>query len=251
MDTFWMDLLKMFLRKGASAIAAALITYGFVEADKQEWLIGGLVAFGASVAWSIYQRYKDKLVFLAALELPPGATPAQAKAAAKLDPPKLLSVVLPLLLVTGLCAFIVACGGKLPANASPDTIAAHTGADLMQVVVDAKKLVIAARKQGVPLSITDPAYGFLKQATDAADKGASAIEAYHAAASPDVRAKFKTDATAALKDVESLLRQALGISFPDGLVSEALKLQKTVQEIVTSLRGELSAAAWTQQEVWA
>lgn len=104
MESFWLDVLKMLLRKGATAIATAAVTYGVLEPGQSEWFIAGLVTFGASVVWSLWQRYKDRLFFLTALESAPGTSPQTVKMQAKLDPPKVLSVLLPFVLAAGLLA---------------------------------------------------------------------------------------------------------------------------------------------------
>jgi hypothetical protein len=78
------DVLESLLRKGSTAIATYLVTIGLLTEGQATEVVGGLVLLGVSVAWSIYRRYKDRLVFLTAIEAPPGTSEAGVKELAKL-----------------------------------------------------------------------------------------------------------------------------------------------------------------------
>jgi hypothetical protein len=85
------DILESLLRKGATGLATYLVTVGLLTEGQATEVIAGLVLLGVSVGWSIYQRYKDRLRFLTAIEAPPGTTEAGVKELAKLpDAPSTL-----------------------------------------------------------------------------------------------------------------------------------------------------------------
>lgn len=85
------DILSSLLRKGLTSAAASLVTWGLLTDEQAKGVVTGLVLFGLSVAWSIWQRYKDRLWFLTAIEAPPGASESDVKKAAKsIDAPSVL-----------------------------------------------------------------------------------------------------------------------------------------------------------------
>jgi len=171
-------------------------------------------------------------------------TPVAKLEAAGIDPNTLKKVAmffLPIMLVGSLT--IPACSRANP-NTKPDAQAASYGAQVMQIVVDSKKFVIQGyAAKVIPEPVADTAMDFLRKATDASDKAASAIEAYHVATSDDLRIKFKTDAEAALKEVEILLENTFKLNFPDSTVSKVLELKKHVEDAIREARGQLSLAA--------
>jgi hypothetical protein len=108
------DILESLLRKGSTAIATYLVTMGLLTEGQATEVVAGLVLLGVSIAWSIYQRYKDRLVLLTAIEAPPGTSEKQVKELAKLpDAPSTLGVLLAVALSTSV-VFGCAMRGKPP-----------------------------------------------------------------------------------------------------------------------------------------
>jgi hypothetical protein len=77
------DILESLLRKGLTTVAASLVTWGVLTNEQATGVISGVVVFGVSIAWSVYQRYKDRLRFLTAIEAPPGTSEKVVKEMAK------------------------------------------------------------------------------------------------------------------------------------------------------------------------
>jgi hypothetical protein len=73
------DILETLLRKGLTVVATYLVTVGVLTEGQATEVIAGLVLVGVSIAWSLYQRYKDRLNFLTALEAPPGTSERTVK----------------------------------------------------------------------------------------------------------------------------------------------------------------------------
>lgn len=67
-----------------TCVAAYLVDKGAISGSDSELLIAGAGMGLATLAWSLWQKYKGRLTFLAALSLPQTATEEEAKREAKL-----------------------------------------------------------------------------------------------------------------------------------------------------------------------
>jgi hypothetical protein len=101
MNPLFRDILESLLRKGATGLATYLVTVGLLTEGQATQVVAGLVLLGVSIAWSVFQRYKDRLEFLTAIKAPPGASEKQVKEMAKLpSAPSTLGVLLVVVLST-------------------------------------------------------------------------------------------------------------------------------------------------------
>lgn len=65
--------------------AGWFIHKGIWETGQATEYMGALAAALVTLGWALWSRYKDRLYFLKALELPSGATPQDVKEAVKAD----------------------------------------------------------------------------------------------------------------------------------------------------------------------
>ena len=144
-----MELLKSilgtFLRAVLASVGGWLIAKGYVtEADWNSLLTGGIMAL-AAVLWGIWQKYKSRLTFLAALDLPAGSSEEEAKV--KSSDPKIAARVFTLLALISLLPLVgsqMACS-KAPAAKkavySAQTVEAWDGfGDVIEILDRAKVL---------------------------------------------------------------------------------------------------------------
>lgn len=118
-----MELLKSilgtFLRAVLASVGGWLIAKGYVtEADWNSLLTGGIMAL-AAVLWGVWQKYKSRLTFLAALELPVGSSEEEAKV--KASDPKIAARVFTLLALISLLPLVggqMACAKKIPGESA-------------------------------------------------------------------------------------------------------------------------------------
>lgn len=85
------DIIETLLRKGLTVVATYLVTVGLLTEGQATEAVAGLVLVGVSIAWSLWQRYKDRLHFLTAIEAPPGTPEKVVKETAKsMDAPSVI-----------------------------------------------------------------------------------------------------------------------------------------------------------------
>ncbi len=144
-----MELLKSilgtFLRAVLASVGGWLIAKGYVtEADWNSLLTGGIMAL-AAVLWGIWQKYKSRLTFLAALDLPAGSSEEEAKA--KSSDPKIAARVFTLLALISLLPLV---GGQMACSKAPaakkavysaQTVAALDGLQDVIIVLDDAKVI--------------------------------------------------------------------------------------------------------------
>lgn len=144
-----MELLKSilgtFLRAVLASAGGWLIAKGYItEADWNALLTGGIMA-AAALAWGVWQKYKSRLTFLAALDLPAGASEEEAKV--KSSDPKIaarvftimfLATVLPLVAMQAGCSKVP---GAKKAVYSAQTVAALDGLQDVIIVLDDAKVI--------------------------------------------------------------------------------------------------------------
>lgn len=90
MNPFVQDVALTIARKALTGAATYLITTGWLTADQGERILVGVAMLAASVAWSVWQRYKDRILLLIGLGLPQGSSVEDAlkvKASSKTDNP--------------------------------------------------------------------------------------------------------------------------------------------------------------------
>lgn len=83
MDPFILDIVKSTLRIALVPLFVWLVDQGIIPADKSEAYLAGLIGVLITVGWSLYDKYWKRKTFVAALALPSGASPAEAKIAAQ------------------------------------------------------------------------------------------------------------------------------------------------------------------------
>lgn len=96
-------------RWALTGIAAYLVSKGIVKGEDTEMVVAGAGMGLAALAWSLWQKYKDRLNFLAALSMPPTSSEADVKREAQARGSDIsLWLILILLAPIGLSA----CGDK-------------------------------------------------------------------------------------------------------------------------------------------
>ncbi len=70
-------------RHALTGVFAYLTAKGWVNTDDAQHLIAGAGLLVAGVGWGLYQKYKDRLRFLVALQMPEGTSESEVKAEAK------------------------------------------------------------------------------------------------------------------------------------------------------------------------
>lgn len=70
-------------RHALTGAFAYLTAKGWVNTDDAQHLITGAGLLIAGVGWGLWQKYKDRLRFLVALDMPAGVTEKEVKAEAK------------------------------------------------------------------------------------------------------------------------------------------------------------------------
>lgn len=131
-----MELVKSILgtafRTLLASVGAWLINKGYIKENDFETLLVGGVSVLSALIWGIWQKYKSRLEFLAALELPAGAPEEQAKEKAKTPEisSKAFLSLLVLLSLIGFSGSQVACAKRPEAKSavySAQTVAALQG----------------------------------------------------------------------------------------------------------------------------
>lgn len=151
-----MELLKSvvgtFLRTTLTVVGTWLVNKGWITESDFNAIVAGLVMVSVAGVWSLYQKYKSRLTFLAALELPAGAPEAEAKSKAN-EPgfsSKAFLSLLVLVSLIGLTGSQMACAKKPGAKSavySAQTVAALDGLqDVLIVLQDAGVVQVAPAK---------------------------------------------------------------------------------------------------------
>ena len=133
------------MRTVLASVGGWLVAKKYVsEADWEAVLSGGIMVISA-VLWGIYQKYKSRLTFLAALDLPAGSSEEEAKA--KSSDPKIAARVFTLLALISLLPLVgsqMACS-KAPAAKkavySAQTVAALDGLQDVIIILDDAKVI--------------------------------------------------------------------------------------------------------------
>lgn len=87
MDLFIRNLIGTIVRWVLTTVASYLVSTGLLKPEDQAQLIAGLAFAAATLFWGIYQKFVAKRVLEAALQLPAGATAAEAVAEARAPKP--------------------------------------------------------------------------------------------------------------------------------------------------------------------
>jgi len=121
-----------------------LIHRGYISESDWTELLAGIAFAVASIAWSIWNHYGQRLLVLAALDLPANSSLEAAKAAAEKNRVN-VDTSLPLVLaLVGLSSLGVACAkikGAETAVYSAQTAAAWQGVQSVVVILDSNKVV--------------------------------------------------------------------------------------------------------------
>jgi hypothetical protein len=98
-----MELLKSItgsvVRKLLTGLGVVLVERGWISGDDWNLLLGGTIAVAAAVMWGIWEKYKSRLGFLTALNLPAGSTPEDVKAMSKRGNQSVWSIIALLILI--------------------------------------------------------------------------------------------------------------------------------------------------------
>lgn len=85
MNPLVVDFLKSLLRYALVPVFAWLVQRGIITPDQSETFQIALIMFLITIAWSYYDKWQKRKVLVAALALPAGASPAEAKIASTSD----------------------------------------------------------------------------------------------------------------------------------------------------------------------
>jgi hypothetical protein len=259
------DILESLLRKGSTAIATYLVTVGLLTAGQATEVVAGLVLLGVSIAWSIYQRYKDRLAFLTALEAPPGTSEKVVKEMAKQpDAPSTLGVLL--VIAIGASALgTTACGKRYaPGTTVTQAMAYELDEGLKPLVATQQKVIAAvdaacspqatdktecARLKPVADKFLTPVYELLKLVRDDVSPRLKQLEAAIQAVDAVRQGSLRAELIPLLAQLNTLSGQAFGVSLPDSLVSRAttlagksittfVQLRDAVKELIDKIRAD-------------
>lgn len=78
MNPFIQDVALTIARKALTAVATYLVTTGWLTGEQSERIIIGIALGAVSVGWSIWQRYKDRILLAIGLGLPQSSSIADA-----------------------------------------------------------------------------------------------------------------------------------------------------------------------------
>jgi ABC-type enterobactin transport system permease subunit len=78
MNPFIQDVALSVARKALTAVATYLVTSGWITGEQSERIIVGIALGAVSVGWSIWQRYKDRILLAIGLGLPQGSSISDA-----------------------------------------------------------------------------------------------------------------------------------------------------------------------------
>lgn len=85
MSPLVVDFLKSLLRYALVPVFAWLVSKGIISPDQSETYLIAFTMFLITIAWSYYDKWQKRKTFVAALALPAGSSPAEAKIAAGSD----------------------------------------------------------------------------------------------------------------------------------------------------------------------
>lgn len=80
---FFQSIAGSIARWALTGAAGWLVQKGLIEPENTEALIAGAGAALAALAWSLYQKYQDRLKFKVALSMPPASREEDVKAEVK------------------------------------------------------------------------------------------------------------------------------------------------------------------------
>jgi hypothetical protein len=88
MSELWRSFIGSLVRWLLAGIAGYAVRQGIITEQMSIELVAAIAVGAAGLIWSLWNKYKGRLRFLKALEMPPGADEADVERAVKLDPPK-------------------------------------------------------------------------------------------------------------------------------------------------------------------
>ena len=120
------------IRWGLTFLAGYLVRYGVWSSGESEAYVAAASIAGATLIWSLWQKYKTRLKFLTALDMPAGTSEKKVddriKSGGGVAPVILLAVAL------GAGALGLTSCAKTPPNLSPGTISAVKAAEVVKAV---------------------------------------------------------------------------------------------------------------------
>lgn len=126
--------------------------------------------------------------------------------------------------------------GKLKGDTHPDSVTAHFGADILDIVGDVQRTVIDAYKaHQIPATVSDPIMQAAGDAIPYAEKLDAALQVYHSAASLDAQKLAQANIADLVSKLEAASAKMFGVKLPEGaparILSLALKLRDAVQAV--------------------